>query len=157
MPEPRLWISVKLYVEISVFCLVLTTEGVDLAEAVGVGEAVHPSEGVGPNGHPRGVAEVVRMEKTQGVEVEQIQAPDFAMEGEGQDSAKEVVVEHQTMVGVGAEDHVPQVPGEEMVQAHLRGEGVVDHQADEDEEDLAVGLLEVAADQVLPMVEQNYC
>lgn len=48
VPEPRLWISVKLYVEISVFCLVLTTEGVDLAEAVGVGEAVHPSEGVGP-------------------------------------------------------------------------------------------------------------
>ena len=46
--------------------------------------------------------------------------------------------EHQMLVGVEVEVHVPQVPGVDMVQVHLKGEGVVDHPADGDEEDLGM-------------------
>lgn len=42
------------------------------------------------------------------------------------------VVEHQRMVGVVGVVHVLQGPGEDMIQAHLEGEGVVDHQGEED-------------------------
>lgn len=41
------------------------------------------------------------------------------------------------LVGVEVEVHVPQVPGVDMVQVHLKGEGV-DHPADGDEEDLGM-------------------
>ena len=46
--------------------------------------------------------------------------------------------EHQMLVGVEVEVHVPQVPGVDMVQVHLKGEGVVDHPVDGDEEDLGM-------------------
>lgn len=42
------------------------------------------------------------------------------------------VVEHQMMVGVVVVVHVLQGPEEDMIQAHLEGEGVVDHQGEED-------------------------
>ena len=42
------------------------------------------------------------------------------------------VVEHQMMVGVGVVVRVLQGPEEDMIQAHLEGEGVVGHQGEGD-------------------------
>lgn len=119
-------------------------------------EVVHPSGVVEPNGYLKVEAKVGHeMEETLGVGVEQIQALDSAMVGVELDQhfAMEVV-EHQMMVGVVVVVHVLQGPEEDMIQAHLEGEGVVDHQG---EEDLTVVPLEVAEGQVLPMVVPRSC
>ena len=42
------------------------------------------------------------------------------------------VVDHQMMVGVVVVVHVLQDPEEDMIQAHLEGEGVVGHPGEED-------------------------
>lgn len=128
---------------------------VQAAEEVVV-EAVHPSGVVEPNDYLKVAAKVGHeMEETLGVGVEQIQAPDSAMVGVELDQhfAMEVV-EHQMMVGVGVVVHVLQGPEEDMIQAPLEGEEVVDHQG---EEDLTVGPLEEVAGQVLPMVVPRSC
>lgn len=128
---------------------------VQAAEEVVV-EVVHPSGVVEPNDYLKVAAKVGHeMEETLGVGVEQILAPDSAMVGVELDQhfAMEVV-EHQMMVGVGVVVHVLQGPEEDMIQAPLEGEGVVDHQG---EEDLTVGPLEEVAGQVLPMVVPRSC
>lgn len=157
MAKPRRHLYISCDPDCHNLCLLslMMMEEVALEEGVVVEEEVHPSGGVVPNDHLRGVAWVVHKEKTLGVGVEQIQVPDSARVG-GQDFAKEVEGEHQMLVGVEVEVHVPQVPGVDMVQVHLKEEGVVDHPADGDEEDPSVVHQEEAADQVLPMVE-HYC
>lgn len=95
------------------------------------------------------------------------------------------VVDHQMMVGVVVVVHVLQDPEEDMIQAHLEGEGVVGHPGEEDlwgnikkknvaisttlnnennrtiqikpRPYLIVALLEVAEGQVLPMVVPKSC
>lgn len=121
-------------------------------------EAVHPSGEVDPNGYLKVVAGVGHgMEGILGEGVRHILVPGFATEGVEQDQLAMAVVEGQLKtvgVGVGVVVHVLQTPGEGMVQDHLEGVGVEDHQADDEEAYPSLVPLEEAAVLVLPMAVQ---
>lgn len=97
------------------------------------------------------------MEGILGEGVHHILVPGFATEGVEQDQLAMVVVEGQLRtvgVGVGVVVHVLQTPEEGMVQDHLEGVGVEDHQADDEEAYPSWVPLEEAEVLVLPMVVQ---